>query len=430
VALRFDQTARAEWRAHWPVVAASALGVGLMSVPSYLNGVFIGPLEKAFGWPRAAISSGFMLNAIAAIVLGPFIGLAVDRYGPRRFALAGSVVVCLAIAGLSAINASLWSWWAVWTVMALGALAIKPMVWTAAVSGLFTASRGLALAVALCGTAIASSATPMICNYVIARYGWRTAYLTLAGLLALVVLPTVFFFFSGAVDKHRAAGARGEAAVEVVFSGVSPREGLTSFRFFRLVLAATTMVLAAVSCQLNLVPILVASGHPRAAAAAIAGAGGLSTILGRLTAGYLIDRINGNVVAGISVAIPVAAFLLLLLAPGVAAAAVAAALILGLSIGAELDTVAYLTTRHFGVRSFGALFGVVGAVLAVAAAGGPMLANYLYDLTHSYVAALWVYIPTSLLGSLLFLTLGRYPVFAPAQAPMSATPAGETPAAA
>jgi MFS family permease len=408
---------------HWTVVLASALGVGLMSVPSYSNGIFIGPLEKAFGWSRSAISSGMMLNAAAAVTLGPFIGHAIDRLGARRIALGGSVVVVIAIALLATVNASLWSWWAVWTLMALSCVCIKPMVWTAAVSSFFTASRGLALAVTLCGTAIASTIAPIYCNYLIERWGWRAGYLGLAGLLAVAVLPALFLFFFSSLDQQRSKGARGRPITPVVLTGLLPREGLTSFRFIRLTVAATTMVMAAVSCMINLVPIIVASGHPRALAASIAGVAGITNVVGRLATGYLLDRVDGNVVAGISVALPVAAFLLLLLAPGSVPAIILAALILGLSIGAELDTVAYLTTRHFGLRSFGLLFGVVGAALGLASALGPLLANYAFDLTHSYTPALWAYIPTSLLGSILFFTLGKYPEFEAAEEQPAREPA-------
>jgi MFS family permease len=415
--VRLDGDAGAEWRHSWTVVLASALGVGLMSVPAYLNGVFIGPLQREFGWTRSAISSGMMLNAAAALLLGPFVGMAVDRLGARRIALAGSVAAILAIALLSAVNVSLWSWWAVWLLIALTSVCIKPMVWTAAVSSLFSASRGLALAVTLCGTAIASTASPILCNYLIARFGWRVAYLGLAAFLAMLVLPPVFLFFGSRIDQKRAGELSGRPEPPPPLAGVSAREGLTSFRFLRLTVAATTMVIAAVSCLINLVPILVAAGHSRAFAASVAGAAGLSNIVGRLFTGYLLDRINANLVAGFSVALPVAAFLLLLFAPGSAPAAVAASLIVGLSIGAELDTVAYLTTRHFGLRSFGLLFAVISGALGVASAAGPLLANVLYDLTHSYAPALWAYIPLSLVGAALFFTLGDYRVFTSPEEP-------------
>jgi MFS family permease len=105
-------------------------------------------------------------------------------------------------------------------------------------------------------------------------------------------------------------------------------------------------------------------------------------------------------------------------------AAAAAALIIGFSLGAELDAVAYLTTRHFGLKSFGFLFGTVGGVLALATAIGPMLLNHIYDVYGSYVPALWGYLPLCVLGSALFFTLGRYPDFGEVGLPSDAPKEG------
>jgi predicted MFS family arabinose efflux permease len=294
------------------------------------------------------------------------------------------------------------------------------MVWTSAVSSFFTVSRGLALAVTLCGTSLASFLCPVLGSYLISAYGWRTAYVGLAVFFAVLVVPALFLFFSSARDEHGQAAPA--AAPTPDLPGLSPRDGLRSFRFARLLVAAACMALAAVTCVTSLVPILVWSGESRAVAAGIAGAAGLSTIVGRLTAGWLIDRVSGNLVAAVSVSLPISAFLMLLFVPGSAAAATVAALILGLSLGAELDTVAYLTTRHFGLRSFGLLFGVIGAALNLAIALGPFLASLVYDATRSYAPVLWAFIPVAALGALLFSTLGPYPEFGAGVAP-ARTPA-------
>ena len=148
-----------------------------------------------------------------------------------------------------------------------------------------------------------------------------------------------------------------------------------------------------------------------ATAAVIAGLSGITMVVGRIGGGFLLDRVNGNIVAALSTAFPVMASLLLLSMPGSVPAAVAAAAIVGLSLGAELDAVAYLTTRHFGLRSFGVLFGTIGGLQALATGSGPLLVNYVYDVTRSYNPALMLFIPICGLGAVLFLSLGRYPRF-------------------
>lgn len=90
-------------------------------------------------------------------------------------------------------------------------------------------------------------------------------------------------------------------------------------------------------------------------------------------------------------------------------AASVACFLLGLAAGAEYDTCAYLTTRHFPRRNFGALFGLIGALAGVGSGVSPMLANVIYDVTGTYETVLWGIVPLFALSGLLFLSIGKYP---------------------
>lgn len=408
---RFDAEARQEWRRHWPVVLAGAGGMALSSAPVYTTGIMLGPLEAEFGWSRAAIASGQMIPAVAAVFFGPLIGLAVDRFGPRRLGVAGVLAACTTLALLSTAQAAIWTWWALWAGMAASATLTKPTIWTAGVSSLFSASRGLALALMLSGTAICSSLTPPLANFLVESYGWRAAYLALGAVWAMLVFPPVFFFFNSAADQNRARRMKGVASAVDDRPGVTAREGLLSWRYVRLVLGAMIMTIGTVTCVVSLAPILVSLGHGRTTAAAVAGFIGVTTVIGRLTGGYLLDRLNGNLIAAASLLLTVVACALLLAFPPTVPVAIVAVLLLGFSMGAELDAVAYLMTRHFGLKSFGVLFGTLGGLQALATGSGPFLVNGIYDATGSYRLALMLFIPICLLGAVLFLSLGRYPDF-------------------
>jgi len=61
-----------------------------------------------------------------------------------------------------------------------------------------------------------------------------------------------------------------------------------------------------------------------------------------------------------------------LLWTGLGGAAVSAAALL-VGLGAEVDIIAYLTSRYFGLHSFGEIYGYLFAVFALAGALGPVL---------------------------------------------------------
>lgn len=381
--------------------------MALSTAPIYAMGVMILPLEQEFGWARAEISFGTTIAGFASMLLTPAIGIAVDRFGPRRIGAAGSVMYCLAIAVLSRANADIWSWWLLWGGIAITGLFVGPTVWTAAVSRLFTEGRGFALAVTLCGTGIGSSLTPILSDYLVNRFGWRGAYVGLAGSWGLLTVPLILLCFRGGGPDT--AGLTETPSISL--PGFTAREGLRRASFYKIAVAALAICLVVVSFIVNLVPILTFTGHNRGTAAAIAAIVGVCSIVGRLTTGHLLDRLDPNRVAGVAVALPILSVLLLIALPASVPAAVIATMILGLSLGAELDVVAYLASRHLGMRSFGVLFGAISGLVSFGVGMGPVLVNYIYDTTRSYYPALWLYIPGCLISSALFLSLGRFPDF-------------------
>lgn len=410
MSIRLEGNARAEWRQHWPVVIAAMSGVAMSTINSYSTGVFIEPLQQAFGWSRAEISLGPALTAPVIIVFASLIGVAIDRFGPRRLGIIGVTALFLLNLLLSTVGPSIWSWWAVWAVIAFGNLFIQPSVWTAAVSGMFSAGRGLALAIALCGSGVASIVTPYLTYALIARFGWRMGFVGLACFWGMIAIPLIYFLFTSVKDRARLNSRA--ATTQVPMPAALPGEGrrqLTSWRFIRLALAGGLIASVVMSLVANLVPVLTWNGLTRAQAAGIAPLLGITSIAGRLLIGYLLDRMPGTILAALSVVLPIGASLLLLTLHGSLPAAAAAVLITGLTLGAELDLVAYLTSRYFGLQNFGLLFGTIGGLITLAGALTPLAMNMVYDSTASYAGALWAYLPICLVSAALFLSLGAYP---------------------
>lgn len=408
-----NSDAGTEWRRHWPVVLVGVLGMALSTVHIYSAGLFIGPLEAEFGWSRAEITFGFTLLTLIGASVAPFVGALIDYFGPRRLALVGIACYCLFLAALSLATSNLYSWWGLWLCLAIGGMLTKPTMWTAAVSSLFSSGRGLALAVTLCGTGVSSTFIPLLSNELIEQFGWRGAYIGLGVFCAIVVLPVAFFCLTSATDNQRLSQHGNVTPADTKpLPGFKAREAILSWRFFKLAVAAFTVTLAIVSFVMNLVPIVDSLGLPRDRAATIAGAVGISSILGRLVTGYLLDRFNGNVIGGLVVLTPIFSSLCFLLTPDSVAMIVLAVIVLGLALGAELDVIAYLATRHFGMRSYGVIFGTIVSIWSIANGLGPLAVSYVYDVTGGYVIALWAFIPLLIITSAALFSMGEYPVFA------------------
>lgn len=397
-----------EWRQHWRIIIPCFLGVMLISTHGYALSVMILPLEQEFGWPRAQISAGYMIISIVALFGAPLVGNLVDKVGPRKIGLSGILLYCAMLASLSLATPNILSWWGLWSALAIGALTIMPAVWVAILNGYFFKSRGLAMAIALSGTGMGAALWPMITHALVDEFGWRMAYVGLGLIGASICLPVTWFLFREADAKPKPASNKNTAPAKQTRAGPTAKQQVHSLRFYKLAGAAVIFAFANGTLTQNMVPVLVSEGLTPAKAAAIAGLLGIGSITGRIVGGFLLDRFNGNIVAAVSVLLPILTVALLMGAEGSQIWAGAACLILGLSVGAELDCCAYLAGRHFGTRNFGTLFGSINGLLLFGTGIAPIAANYVFDTMHSYDLVLIALIPIFVLTAILFATLGDY----------------------
>src|SRR6266851_2849951 len=89
----------------WYIVAASlvimtfGIGGGL-----YLFGALLPPLLAEFGWTHAELSGANSAAMIVMGLLGPAVGRAIDRYGPRTLMSASAVCCGVGFAGQALVG--------------------------------------------------------------------------------------------------------------------------------------------------------------------------------------------------------------------------------------------------------------------------------------------------------------------------------------
>lgn len=412
-------TAREEWRRYWATVLAAMVGMSFYTVITYSLGTFIGPLEKEFGWSRTALSSGLTIFAAISMLGGPFVGMALDRFGTRRLAIVGMVLSGSAFAAFSLFDGSMMQWIALYVIYGVFALAIKSTVWSAGISSVFSRARSLALAVVLSGSAVGQTLAPVVANALISAFGWRQAYVWLgfgwAGLALVLLIP--FYFDAHARKGRRPAGGASHMAA---LPGLSIPEAARDSRVIRIAAANLLMSVVGSGATVHLVRIVAEKGIAMNDAVDIAATAGIAGLVGKLGCGWLLDRIQGSVVPFGGFAIgALGHFLLIGLIAGTTPLLVGA-MCLGFAAGAGLQISTYLISCYAGLRNFGAIFGTISSAMMAGTAVGPLLAGWIHDLTGSYDVLLMMAAPVVLLCALLFVGLGPYPVFAATE------PLGET----
>jgi predicted MFS family arabinose efflux permease len=158
----------------------------------------------------------------------------------------------------------------------------------------------------------------------------------------------------------------------------------------------------------HLVPMLTDRGIDVSTATATLSAVGLSTIVGRVTSGYLLDRVFAPYVAAALFLLPLIAISLLVVGAG-GAAPLVAAMSLGFSLGAEVDVIGFLVSRYFGLRAYAEVYGYLFGIFTLGTGFGPVLMALCFDLTGSYNVALAGLAVSLICASALISRLGDYP---------------------
>ena len=86
-------------------------------------------------------------------------------------------------------------------------------------------------------------------------------------------------------------------------------------------------------------------------------------------------------------------------------------ILIGFAAGAEFDIIAYLASRYFGLKNYGKIYSLLYAAFALGAAVAPAIFGRAHDKFGNYDQIFFVSAILFLLGSVILLGLGKYPVF-------------------
>lgn len=401
-----------EWKSGWTLVLAASMGFSFFSLPLAATGLFMEPLAKEFGWSRTLLSSGPSIATTTTAILSPFFGILIDRYGSRRLVLPGLILTMLSIMAFAFASGSQAQWMALWLAFGIVAVTIKSTAWTAGVLGVFTQSRGLALGLTLSGTAVSQIVVPPLTNFLIDAIGWRGAFMALGlGWGGLTFLLCLFFFFDAHDRKKAVAGAASveEAAAPAVLTGLTPKQALGDSALWRVGISNFVVMVLTIGLTIHLVPILTEAGVTREHAAWLSSLAGVAGIVGKLVTGVLLDRYRPNWIGGITLGVAALAFLFLMNGIRSPVLIITAMLINGYAFGTKTQITGFLTAGYGGMKHFGVIYGVMGALMALASGLGPMAAGIVYDKLGGYGPFLLAGGIGCALSGLLMISLPAYP---------------------
>lgn len=402
--------ARSEWAKGWGIVLVAAFGVALGGIHFHFIGVMIKPLQAAYGWSRGEISFGLTLISLVQIVAFIGVGILLDRIGARRVALYGCWLFAVGFSLMGLAGPSLTSWYLACGLFALIAQGVSSAVWTCGIVRRFDKHRGMALAVALSASGVTVALTPILTVWLVDAVGVRWIFPVIGfGGMSLVFVLTWLLF-----RDEVPAAIQQNASPAPALVGCSLQQAWRSRQFWQLLGSFILVAAATGTLMIHSQPMLMDSGLSPEKAASVAFFIGPSMIFGRLLMGLLFDYLDTRLVAALAYAFPLFAAVLMLLLDGNYLLAAWAGIFIGLCMGAEIDALAYLTSRYFGRKAYGTLFAILASAYGIGIGAGSALAGAVFDAQGSYQNWLLAMCVGALMAIVLVTSMGRPPVFSAA----------------
>jgi MFS family permease len=388
----------------WTTIAAM---IGLSFGPSTIAvlgfGVFIRPIEMEFGWTRTQVSLASTIISCMIVLVSPLQGILTDRFGSKPIILASIPVFSAGVAGFYFMPARLSAFYLMWAMIPVLGVGLWPLGYLRAVSSWFDRRLGLAVGIANAGIGIGSALVPLIAGMLIARHGWRFAYLGLAAVALAIPLPIALLALKERRPLQRVSGAAAPPAI----LGLAFRASMQTGTFRLLVAAYFLLGITNTALITQQIPLLMDSGVAPERAALVQSIFGVAMMIGRVGTGYLIDRIFAPFVM---VAVTIgAAIACSIYASGVNGAVIfLCASLIGIVVGAEFDVLAFLIKRYFGMLAYGKLYGTVYAIFQFGCGLGVAFLPVSRGKFGSYAPGLYTLSVCLALSALVFIRFGPY----------------------
>lgn len=399
----------------WVVVGALGTTLFLSAgLGFYALGVFVTPLEDAFGWSRGQISVAMTLSTVASGLMGPVAGWLLGRWGSRKLLSTAAVVTGASFAAVG-LTPALWYLYLAFVCMAVGRAGLMMVPASAIAANWFVRRRGLATGIMTAGIGLGGLVMAFAVALLIDAVGWRGAFGALgAGMIAVALPLTLWVIRQHPSDLGLAPdgdpepdeGHRRPGPAVGALAGLDLAAAVRTPAFWSIT-AALSLVFATQSAMLlHVIPYLEGEGMERARAAAALGAISGIGIAGKIGAGYAADRLSPRIVVGAVFLLQACALAILLLVsapPGLALFTV----LFGVSMGSVVALQPLILADYFGLRAFASIMGLVTMFGMVISALGPAAAGFVYDATGSYMAAFTGFLAVDIVAAALVLTSRR-----------------------
>jgi MFS family permease len=379
----------------------------------YSFGVFLKPMLGELGWTRAVTSGAYSLCFLLSGVVAIAAGRLNDKFGPKAVLSCSGLLLGMGYFLMAKITTpwELYLYYGVIVGVGMGG-GIAPSLST--VAKWFIKKRGLMTGITIAGTATGTLVMPLIANWLISTYHWRTSF-TLIGIAVFILIAGLAQLLIQDPRRKGLSPYGSEAAVaetsNLDVAGLSLQEAV---RTAQLWILFVIYIFAGFFVQVIIAHVVIHAtglGISAVSAASVLSVAGVGSLVGRIMGGGVSDRF-GNKPAMIAALILTGTGFIWLLVARELWTLYIFAMIFGIAYGEILCMMSLLPAEVFGLRSQGVILGIILFASTIGGSIGPIAAGRIFDITGSYQIAFMICIAAAISG--LILAIFIRPVYHPA----------------
>jgi len=384
----------------WVILAvASVPSFGARPVMAVATlSVFVVPMTDEFGWSRAQFSGAVSLGALFGLLVSPFAGRLIDRYGSGVLLSASSAVVGLCAIGLS-LTSPIWSFYALYVPGRAVFSSPLELGTSTAVSNWFIRRRPMGLAYMGVIQGIGLTIFPVIAQVLIDGWGWRTAWLAVGiftlstGIIPMLLLmarrPEDMGLEADPEKDHRTvptsdvAAAGAPPSASNTESNYTVRQALATRAFWLLAIFSVFGFVVQAGISLHQVPHYIGQGVPTHLAALTASTFAFGQVPGGVFWSFWARRVPLRVLLSVAAAtMSVGA-----IGTGFSSSlstGIPMGFLLGVGVGGIHLLLRLTWADYYGRLHLGSIRGLTLPAQIGGQAIGPIIAGFMYDSTGGY----------------------------------------------
>ena len=396
-------------------VAAAGAGIQFANAATAIGilTVFVIPMSQEFGWNRTEMAGATSLGAILGAILAPFSGSLVDRFGARIILVVGGSVVVLGCLYLSTAQ-TLLGFYVAFTLVRISDQGLIQIGASVTASKWFLRYRGRATGLVSFGGFLGIVVVAPMVQLVIGNWGWRPAWIMLAGMMFCVgLVPSALVIRRQPEDLGLALDGdphqtRSDDKPELQRDAqLLPLRAVIRTPAFWLILVSLFLVSTATSgIGLHLVPHLIQQGLTAGAAVGAVSVMSVSGAFAALVCGVVAEKISAKLLLTLAYVLGAVSMWVLMRADTLPETYMFA--VLQGSAGSGVNTLAPLMwASYYGRRTLGSIFGLSRAAQVVGFAVGPLGSAVAFDRAGTYHGAFLSLALVSLAAAMLLVTTRR-----------------------